>query len=244
MKKIAGIIVGILMVFSFSGAALAAFDSGSLVLSMYSTDDSNTTETGVSLLTVSEWDFTAEGYTTVAEGVYGNYEDLSTIMAGIWAFDEDTLIGYYATTVDTGAVISERGLSAFKSATDGVYSYYNSLGDDIVTGDTSNNSSYTVKMNSKGTVSGYFASLNDDTSVGEASLADLADGDVVLYLYAIDLSGRTAALFDDNTPVASIVLTAEGDVLVSGASAVPVPGAVWLLGSSLLGVVGLRRKKA
>ena len=74
-----------------------------------------------------------------------------------------------------------------------------------------------------------------DPSVYEYSLADLSlldDGELVYLVEAAkNSSARTDFVLD------SVALTIEGTP-----SAVPVPAAVWLMGSGLAGLVGIRRK--
>lgn len=48
--------------------------------------------------------------------------------------------------------------------------------------------------------------------------------------------------FDNDTFIANLVVTSDG--VLETAAPIPVPAAVWLLGSGLLGLIGIRRKMA
>lgn len=73
------------------------------------------------------------------------------------------------------------------------------------------------------------------TTAGQAELANImTDGYVQMYL---NTSAET---------VAALRLYSNGDIVIGSASAapaVPVPAAVWMLASGLVGLVGVRRKK-
>ena len=75
-----------------------------------------------------------------------------------------------------------------------------------------------------------------DPSVYEYSLTDLSILEDNELTYLIEANKYSSARTD--FIVDSVALTIEGNP-----SAVPVPSAVWLLGTGLLGLVGLRRKK-
>ena len=77
--------------------------------------------------------------------------------------------------------------------------------------------------------------------------------DSVLFEYTITASGITEASFNDQTSsglyigahIQGILLnggTTSGAVTGTGTSAVPIPSAVWLLGSGLIGLVAVRRR--
>jgi PEP-CTERM motif len=83
--------------------------------------------------------------------------------------------------------------------------------------------------------------------------ADTSDDTITMYLYGVYNDGFMATqkgkltnglLADANGPLqymATITLSKNGDLHISN---VPVPGALWLLGSGLMGLLGLRRKNA
>jgi hypothetical protein len=94
-----------------------------------------------------------------------------------------------------------------------------------------NDNSFTNKL----TATGSYGGINGIPSDGELFLTG---NPLTAYLYQYKFSGLVTD--GDNPYRMAIEVKTNGDIVV--ASQVPVPGALWLLGSALLGVVGLRKK--
>jgi hypothetical protein len=98
-----------------------------------------------------------------------------------------------------------------------------------------------------GFINGTYAGFAGPTGVGSVSLADLAVGsDIVMDIWFFN-NMETTDQGDDMLTMTQqqLVISMGADGMVSAAvTTVPIPGAMVLLGSGLLALVGIRRKNA
>lgn len=225
MKKLFGVLLAVLMTFAVAGPAAATFENGNLIAVFYNEDD-NTVAYDLGIITPGS---TLTIDTTNLLSYFGSsvdsYDDLRV---GIFAA-EAGYSNWFATTSSDPAVMSTPSLSSFGAAAGNLYTVHGNAdldGDGISVIKASDFTSYDIKMNSKSTAPGYYAGFNTQPTIGEAVLS--ADGEFTMYVHNFDIT----------------TYDADAMVTVTTGSAVPVPAAVWLLGSGLLGAIGIRRRKA
>ena len=223
MKKLLGILLAVFMVFAVGGQATASFEVGNLMAVFYNADDK---EVAVDLGVFTDGDAitydTGNLLSYFSDGI--TYEDINV---GIFASRSSTTYSnYWATTEDADPGLSIPNISAFTGSAREFYTKYDYAdadGDGIIVFDVAGyRMGYHQVMNSNGTAPGIYCGINMPSwSIGEATLDE--NGDFTMYLHNYE------------------IVTYEGSTMIS---TVPVPAAVWLLGSGLLGLIGVRRKKA
>ncbi|MBN1625272.1 MAG: PEP-CTERM sorting domain-containing protein [Deltaproteobacteria bacterium] len=252
MKRLLSLIIAVGLMFGVAGNALAAFDRNDLVQVVYNENDN---EVAINLGDISEIDFNASNQIISDPGsvsltqfdTIDTWEDLSL---AFFAGDNSTYQIWFATTKDTISGISSAGYTPFQSAATSLYSYFNTDGIDdglfIGASATAGTNSYDERMNSNSTAPGYYSGFNNtDTSFGEADLAALVtDGFVDMYLY--HYNGITLVNGANGSQYTAVLrYFADGSTVLNPiTSPVPVPASVLLFGSGLLGLFGIRRKRA
>jgi hypothetical protein len=220
MKKLMGITVALMMVFAFAGQASAYFEAGQLMAVVY--DDAN--EIALDLGAVDN-----------ATGLY--QVDVSALSGNSLTFlserfDDGVYYDIYFALTDNSLTNTDAADLNFWSAQGGfqtTMAHYNAAGTQMVTEPVSTIGGYTYTMTQSTVVPGNWAGLGTDPEVGEIALDAFLDGqNMFLYQLRVDADGQ--------------YFVGDGYVAELTANAVPVPGAVWLLGSALLGIVGIRRK--
>lgn len=230
MKKLMVVVLAAFSIFAVAGNA-AAFSSDHLGVAFI--DDDTSTELVIDLGDLTSMDLSASNVELAAAGSF-NLD-----------YDRVGLFGYATVTPMPGITVQERyfGLTADVEPTVNSNLATSFVGAAGVTSlgehSTSISSSYDYGMNSDGN-GGYAGYNNAYGSFGEAAIA--ADG-ADLYLYHFDAFSNLV-VDGENYYSAVISFNGDGSIVMNQTSATPVPGALVLLGSGLVGLVGLRRRQS
>jgi len=229
--------------FGFSGQAMAYFNDGSLIQVVYQTNGAYEVATDLG------------NFSTYTAAYSGQTQTLgSTVTAGSGVFSTatwgDLKVAYFVkqtTGADawtsgpsTGQTSGNRKWTGFQSATTSVMSKY------AVVAGTSNQAtlakselqSYNSKLNTLagvGSFAGFIPAANGETSL--ANIGTVGYVDSYLYYY------NTPNSVTSGTQVAKLRTYADGHTEVVGASPVPIPAPIFLLGSGLMALVGIKRKQ-
>jgi len=242
-KKLIALLAGALLTTAMAGNALAAFADFDLIRVVYQRSG-GTVEVGTELGSVSTL-LAAGPNTATTGGAFTSLTgtDLSSGNYYVAYFARDKASSDLWFTGSDATKLGSLKSSSVNSVIDSVMNGYNAIGgsagDTQVLQSTTNANSYKVKTFANGWAGVFSAGFSDT----EASLADLANGAITQDLY---YWGNFAAT-GFGVKVGSITTNADGSSIVNyeaPAAPTPIPPAFFLMGSGLLGMVGLRRKKA
>jgi hypothetical protein len=244
-KKMITLLAATLLTSALAGNALAAYEDLNLVRIAYGTTNEVATDLGAvsSLLgTTQTLSSGASNFVTMGAGATGAG---SSVWATYYAVDTANNTMYFSAQSGLGsiAVASSNGLNAISQLGYGINSFYSNL---LLTTDSTATSATTTRA----TYAGFFTSFEQGTpgfggfgstvsasKNTEVSLTAAATQE----LYYWD--GVSATATDTGT---SITTNLDGSTTISSSTApaaTPIPPAFFLMGSGLLGMVGLRRKK-
>ncbi|MEW6427386.1 MAG: PEP-CTERM sorting domain-containing protein [Thermodesulfobacteriota bacterium] len=269
MKKLLSAAIFSAMVLGTASQAAAYFEQGDLLLSVYNrvgTDYETVVDLGNTYLAangagtpVSLIDFNAQDVTLAAAGTINfaaHGVALSDLTVNAHAYNLTTVGGTqfngfvgYAASIQTDAARPNTGVyNGLNSNTTAVLGTYRPAGTQAVFSGTME---YDKRINGNQTADAFYVGFPSGSGTNKgAKLTDLASvGYVDLYLYqyaANAANGYSGALVRDAAGHdwrAKLRLTSDGGVILNP-SAVPVPASVLLLGSGLLGLLGIRRKEA
>lgn len=246
MKKIMMLLIAAVMLFGVSGQAMASYSQGDLIQVVYQMGGSMEVAT----------DLGAFAPTTAYAGSTLNFNTNPFPVAGTGVFagaaSSDLQIAYYvigsgAATIWTsgpqaGQVSGARQGSAV-GAMQNVNNKYASLGtgSQATLAQSDIQSYYTIGDKGKagnGVFAGFIPLANGEQNLGALSTTGYVDS----YLYYYATPGATSA--KAGVQVATIRTLANGTSQVLGQVTTPIPASVLLLGSGLMGLVGMRRKQS
>jgi hypothetical protein len=242
-KKLFLIAATFMLMFSFAGQAMASFAAGDLIQVIYvaggpevATDlgsfSSNTTAIGS--------DSGNLGNTVNFSSLFSGYSE-SQLSVAYYVYNGSSG-GLWVTGADGGQTNNGSLKGTLNTDFNTVNSYYQGLsaaasGATQVSGSTTNSSGYYYKIDNNGThvggVAGFLTTAN-----GEAQLS--SSGYVDLYLYYYAYSKMNVA--GSGTEIADIRTFADGSTEIIPLVSTPLPAAFWLLGSGLIGLIGIRRR--
>ncbi len=248
MKKlIASLAVGAMMLVG-AGQAAAYFEEGKLIRVVYDKNGGGV-EVATDLLDISSWKSAGVSPTNVVVGGGAAAWNVSMFPGKSLS---DLVVEYYASFFEptdawtsgplTGQQAGNRKFTGFNSGAGSSRTYFRTLNNTggTVIGQESNLQSHWVSYTQSGLAIG---SLNGfiPLKTAEENLGQLSAGgfiDQALYFYDNANGANPVGL-----KVAVIRTMADGRTIINP-SAVPIPASVLLLGSGLLGLIGIRRKNS
>jgi hypothetical protein len=258
MKKFFGIFLAAMLMVGAAGQAMAAFSSGDLIRVVYSTGTS--TEYATSLGNVNTVLSSANG--TV---LGGGADAFSLAKLGASSFNQ-LYVAYYVWGGSSTAAGTKHYVGAtsaptpdtttswtfFRASGSLVNGYYLDIanfipGTNSATGPNSDlyPNSYYQKMDGKGTKTGLYAGWFNSALGNPGTTLQLAASGPTLAEQALYVFTKSSTSANDALPLVatgvSLRTLANGTTEVS---AVPIPPSILLLGSGLLGMIGIRRKLA
>jgi hypothetical protein len=245
-KKMLTLLAGALMTLSMAGNALAYFEYDHLIRVVY--DQTTMTEVATDLGAISSLMPAAGSSITLGDSyLVGNlatasFDNLKVAYFGINVTNKDL---YLSSSADTQSLSGTTSWTAGSSAINSVLTTYKAAGTSTDDGAMSYASSYWQKLDGNGTKVGKFNTFYS-TANGEMSLAALSSGGTVSQnLFFFDTPSTTGQIAGAKLDF-TIQTLADGSTVIASSlpapSNVPVPAAAYLLGSGLMGLVGVRRK--
>jgi len=249
MNKVLALGVSSLLLLGAASQASASFEANHWTMSVY--DAANDKEMGIDLGLIADLSaqnvtlksglsFTGFDFTASTSGI-GIFTDMSNPTA--WYHE-----GYFATSNNSGtASISGTfaNAQAFTSAEGSVRTYGYAAND-------GNNDG--VALIAASFANSYLSYFNVSTNGGYAGLQMVAGQeaefptaggyvDMYIYQFATDATYTPVQVGDSYQAIIRLYDTGSIILNPTATSEVPVPGAVWLLGSGLAGLIGIRRRK-
>ncbi|RNC69005.1 MAG: PEP-CTERM sorting domain-containing protein [Desulfuromonadales bacterium] len=240
-KKMIALLAGALMTVAMAGNALAYFENDHLIRVVY--DKTAMKEVATDLGSISTI-LSTKGVQVLGAGADSYLggalatSSFSNLNVAYYAVNVANMDLYLSSKADTQSLNGTTGWTAGSSAIANTLSRYAGLGGSTVTLGMGDASSYWAKLDGTGTKVGKFNTFYSAAN-GEMNLAALATGgEVKQNLFFFDNPKTTVAGVKQNLTIKTL---STGGTEV--ASNVPVPPALFLMGSGLLGLVGIRRKK-
>jgi hypothetical protein len=249
-KQIVALLAGAMMTLA-AGNAFAAFADLSLIRVVY--DTKSNLEIATNLGTVTN--FTAkDASNTISSNPFtsslgsANLADLK-----VFYLASDSTKGAYIGNAGTTVTSPGRKIAGFNTLVSNARTNYNANGgtaNNYAVIDKTSATALTKTMNPQGGAGSYASVLNQVTQMGysEQSLASLALGSSTSFIETTLWYGPALSTATTFNKVATIRTYGDGTTkivstdLTPAPVATPIPAAAWLMGSGLLGMVGIRRK--
>lgn len=246
MKKMLGILVAVMLVLGFAGQSMATFADLELIRVIY--DQTTSTEyasdlgkIGVGNLAIGGGGAFSNnnlnlGQTFSATAVLGATAATDTLKVAYMAVDSTNGFMWLSGTSANRPYTT--GADANYSAMGNMYAYYGATNSNASKSMTGDARSYWIGMNGTGSNVGTFDNFFLNGAGSEAAFTYGSTADLNLYYYGNPYASGLSGL-----NMGTLQVNADGSTTLNP-SAVPIPAAVWLLGSGLLGLIGVRRRNA
>jgi hypothetical protein len=250
MKKLLGVLAAGLLVFGVAGQAKAAFTSGDLIRVMY--DTSTNIEVATDMGSISNLQPTTNNtaFDPISLSSFGSAQSWSNVITAYFAVDTSATNIYIAGSSSPAMVMNGKSYSGFQSNWSSITGTYQgqplisgSSSSVLLTGDNAGNSYYNLMDAGQGA-----GTYNGTLKTGTSEVNNGTGGTEYLYLFA-NTSGKSAVTGQlvpaPNGPSPGFtIVTLDGSTEINPVgSAVPIPPSVLLMGSGLLGLIGVGRRK-
>jgi hypothetical protein len=245
MKRMLGILVALMLVLGFAGHGMATMADLEVVRVIY--DQTTGLEYASDLGKIGVGNLALGGsgafsgnnvnldHAFTPTSVLGATAATDTLKVAYMAVDQTN--GYMWLSGTTANRTYNTGNDSNYAAMTGMYAYYGAASSDASKSMTADARSYWIGMNGTGSNVGSFDRFFT-SGTGEAAFTYGTLADLNLYYYANPYAPGLSGL-----NMGTLQVNADGSTTLNP-SAVPIPAAVWLLGSGLLGLIGVRRRNA
>lgn len=246
MKKIMMLMIATVMVFSMAGQAAAYFSAGNLIRVVY--DAQGTIEVATELGPIADKNAPFTNKVVYNQNNFSTSQfggaPFSNLYVAYFAHDWNDIEAYLSgpmTSQTSGArkfQMLNTSITNMINGYNGILSENQKMGSMLKKGVQSYYTQLDLGGNNKGSFNAFIPAANGEANLG--ALATVGYVDQTLYYYDFSTVNHTAQA---GVKMAVIRTFADGHTELNP-NAVPVPASVLLLGSGLLGLIGIRRKMA